>query len=500
MNRYLTRLVSFFYHIMMLVIIIALLFAGKIPYNEFHKRDFALPDLILLPIGVAVLFLIKVLAKRMSDSKKSHYVLFGLMFILPFVVSLGAAFMTGWDAGGVAVDAFTLVQGGSIDAYYYSMYPNNRLILLLITIIARAGVTVGLSGTAALYMLVVFIQCIVFLLTGLLVYDYLNMKAGAPAANIGSVLYIVFIGMSPWVYIAYTDAMGLIFPILILWLSERIPDKTWWMKALKWLLIVVVAVTGYNMKAPVFIMFIAVIISLILKALSDIKSGNFASDLILIILVMVLSIGLIKVSDRALDNAFEKIVGQERDAELAVSPFYYLMMGHNYDRDGTVNNDDMTLSMYISSYDERVSRNKAVLKDRVKEMWPDGLLQLYIRKLVLNYNDGSFGYGLGGEGFIEEELSGDSIFNIPIRYFYWPGRGGFMILLHTAQILWLGILFFGLMLKPGNRGDVSCCLSIMGITAFTLLFEAQARYLFVMAPIFVCVAAKAITAKTVFDK
>ena len=111
----------------------------------------------------------------------------------------------------------------------------------------------------------------------------------------------------------------------------------------------------------------------------------------------------------------------------------------------------------------------------------------------MNYNDGSFGYALGGEDFVSEKLSEDTALNSWIRYFYWPGRSGFTGYLNVAHILWLGILSYALLFKPKNKYDLICSIAILGMSAFTLLFEAQARYLFVMAPIYVMVAIDALS-------
>ena len=50
--------------------------------------------------------------------------------------------------------------------------------------------------------------------------------------------------------------------------------------------------------------------------------------------------------------------------------------------------------------------------------------------------------------------------------------------------MWLGILFFSLFIK--NEWNYRfIMLSIIGLSAFVMLFEAQPRYLIVFAPIYV---------------
>lgn len=190
-----------------------------------------------------------------------------------------------------------------------------------------------------------------------------------------------------------------------------------------------------------------------------------------------------------LDRAFTNAAGAECDHSKAVSAWHYLMMGHDYESDGTINSDDLNLAMYISDYDERVSRNKAEFKERIKELWPEKLAYLYGRKLVMNYNDGSFGYALTGSDFIADPLAADSVLNTWIRFFYRPGNGGSNLLLNIEQILWLGILFLAFcsgLRSPGQ--NCSIYIALMGATAFLTLFEAQARYLLIWAPLYIILA------------
>lgn len=81
MTKQLTTLITILYRLMMLAIIISQMFADKIPYSEFHKRTFALPNLILLPIGVLVLLAIRAVVQKLSITGKTNLILFTAMLI-----------------------------------------------------------------------------------------------------------------------------------------------------------------------------------------------------------------------------------------------------------------------------------------------------------------------------------------------------------------------------------------------------------------------------------
>ncbi|WP_026520189.1 hypothetical protein [Butyrivibrio sp. FCS006] len=493
MSNILEKVTSVIFHVMLALIIVLLLFADSIPYNEFHKRTFVAPNYILLPLGVAVLFGIKYLITIKFYDVIKPWILIVIMFTLSVIVAFGAMFITGWDAGVVTNDAMHLALGEDISVDYYSLNPNNRLILLILTAIFRLGIGMGLSTKTALYGCAVLFTCIVFWLTGILLYDYLQIQHGKRVAVFGLVLYIIFISASPWIFIVYTDSLGILFPMLVIWLFCRLSGSTWWKSLTKWALIVLVSVIGYYMKAPTFIVLIAVILRIVIVTISDFGKKKFISGVANIIVVAVSCMLLLKAGDTLLDKSFENITGIERDDTIALSAWHYLMMGHNYEKDGTVNNDDLTLSMYISDPDERVSRNKSEFEKRVKNLWPDKLLFLYGRKLTMNYNDGSFGYALTGADFISDPLEDDSAINTWIRYFYRPSNGGSDWLFNIEQTIWLGILsmaFCSGIRKQKNRSTVIVVyIALMGATAFVTLFEAQARYLLIWAPLYVLLAA-----------
>lgn len=54
-------------------------------------------------------------------------------------------------------------------------------------------------------------------------------------------------------------------------------------------------------------------------------------------------------------------------------------------------------------------------------------------------------------------------------------------------MLWLGMLFCGLAYIPKKIPEYIMCFTVIGNTMFNMLFEAQARYNFIMAPLFIII-------------
>lgn len=474
------------------VYIIALLIAANfIDYSEFHKRQYIAPNIILFVFGIALLVIFKRIVYKSIFSFKHKFTL--PLIILVFTVAMGicSLYRTGWDAGTVLDDTLSYAFGEGAEYAYYYAYPNNRLIFVILVKIFRLLIALGITNTTVLYGAIVLIQCILFWITGLLVKDIiLSFTGDIKAATFGYLLCSVFVTMSPWVVIVYTDCLGIIFPVLLLWLFMKMPDDTIIQKMIKWVVIMAFALLGYQIKTTTFITYIAELLALFLVAFSEKNKIHVVVDLSIAILSCVFLLTIFSSHKDFLlgTSAFEKETGASVDRESELTMFHYLMMGLNDEYDGTFNFDDDTFSHYIQSYDERISQEKKQIKIRLKKLGPMGVLKLYSKKLIIDYNDGSFGYGLSGEEFVDDPLLEDAPWNIWARFFTFPTHKGYLVYLNLMQILWLGIIPFMLFIKIKDKMNVPMALCLVGITMFVILFESQQRYLFLYGPVYVIVS------------
>ncbi|WP_026653826.1 glycosyltransferase family 39 protein [Butyrivibrio proteoclasticus] len=496
MRRGLNNVISRIWHVIMAGIIIIIMFAGKIPYVSFHKRPFLLPNIIFFIIGALLLAIINKVFSEERTRRINVIVLYAAMLILPIFVAMGAMFITGWDAGGIFMDSIAVARGESI-TYDYSSNPNNMLLFVLASAIVKMAMKIGFTDIHFLYGSCVALQCILFGITGWLVYDYLHVLRGKRIAVIGAFIYLIFIGVSPFVYIVYTDAMGLIFPVLMLWLSKRMPEDKTYKVFVKWLLILMVGILGYYMKAPVFIMFIALFISFCINSICLHTGKKLALDIIIVLMVIGLGVFFKTAGMNIITTAFEYTSGTTYDTERAKSIYHFLMIGLNKDNDGTTNPEDEAFSFEINNRSERITQEKKRCKQRIADLGISGFGNLYIHKIALNFNDGSFGYAISGMDYIEQKFDdGEQLFGNIVKKIYWPGRGRFFIWINYAQMLWLGILAFALRYKVENENDYPAVIALVGAILFTMIFEAQARYLFIWSPVFVVLAASSMSRKS----
>ena len=69
-------------------------------------------------------------------------------------------------------------------------------------------------------------------------------------------MYVVLIIFSGWTGIVYSDAMGLIFPTLIIWFYQ---NRNKFNKYIVWPSITLLGFWGYHIKPQIFIVFIAIV-------------------------------------------------------------------------------------------------------------------------------------------------------------------------------------------------------------------------------------------------
>ncbi|MBO4912020.1 MAG: hypothetical protein J5504_04775 [Butyrivibrio sp.] len=483
----LNKSISVVFRVLLAIILIAIFVANLIPYNDYFKRNLGLSNFFLMLLGIIFLSFLYWCIDHCSFhvSKAKSVVIFAVLFIVQVIISFCAMYETGWDAETVTGDAYNLAMGNTIDPGYYSHYTNNMLGMVFYSKLFSGGVKLGLSNFVKASGACVLFNCCIYFYAGLLLADCIyRLTCNKKASIFGFLICYVFICISPWNFVLYTDSLGIIFPIFTLWVYLTFKENTLRGTVLKWIALLFISTIGFYIKAESLIMLIAIVIAHSIHVFIDSEASAMIYKLVPIVLTLVLVIPAFRLSSNSVVKIFEKETGVEYDQEKSFSMLHWLMIGMNVESDGTFNGEDDTFSHYITDRNERVSQNKKVIKERLKEMGPKGFCELMIHKLILNYNDGSFGNGLDGEGFIVDSFSEDTAVNSWIRFFYRPDRQGFYAYLIFAQMLWLGILFFSLFMR-NSMNSQPIMLSIIGLTAFVMLFEAQPRYLVVFAPIYV---------------
>ena len=148
------------------------------------------------------------------------------------------------------------------------------------------------------------------------------------------------------------------------------------------------------------------------------------------------------------------------------------------------------------------------IRKRIDDRGIWGTIRFWLRKQVMNFNDGTFSWYQ--EGYFqawEYPLNIDSSWKEPLRAFYWQDCSNYIWFTTISQGLWLFVLL-GVITEAGmllwtavstirrpkyrteeNLSDRLCLSTVMivtfiGMFLFVMLFEARARYLYNTIPVF----------------
>lgn len=460
------------------------LFQTDIPYA--CKRYFEFNNFVYLFLGIAVIIILYfVFNFRADETNIDNYIKICslVFFIMLLITTYHYYFYTDWDVGyqiipnslAVATDDYN-----SVDNYYLSLYPNNILIIFLFSSLIKIAAILHISNW---YMVLITFQCFIYASVSVLVYEtskrLLDRKIYALLAYI---IYLFIVGISPWVVIPYSDSVGLLFPISILFVYLKIKETEDSKIQLLFLsLLVVLMYFGYRIKPQIGIITIAISIIECLYVLSNwikLKSNPvqlkkwleiLMKKTCVILVVLVISV----FSMNLITQACHIYV----DTERSFGAEHFLMMGMNAERLGIYSQDDVNFSASFSTKEERKSATLIEIKDRINEHGAKGLVNLAIAKVLTTYNDGSFAWTHEGYFFIETFNHGISKIRCFFENFYYRDGQYQNYFYNFVQSQWIAILFlsiFSVFSKKDAKVN-TLMLTVIGLTLFEILFEARAR-------------------------
>ncbi len=449
------------------IILLTLLCLSWIPYCK--ETDLPLPNILSLIIGLIITIPIYFLTRKISISEHAFKIILPITFISFYILQLimlyFTYFHTGWDAGYLNSLSDSVVTTGSVpsDDTYLSLYPNNTFLTAIFAIIK----SVPFFGHQ--YFLVLVINALLVNLACLFTCLSIKKIKSSKTALLSLLILIPLLLFSPWIIIPYSDTFGILLPILTFYLY--ISCHKWW----KYPIITFVSIIGYFIKPTIIIMFIAIIMVELFNHRftkpNFLTKQNFKR--------IGITFGSILLAFLIRFGANQYIGFHQDQSVKPISFVHYLAMGQNDENCGKYSGIDAEESKYGTSFE----LNK--FKDRLLARTPCTQLNFFIKKLLTNYDNGTFAWS--GEGHF--------YFNIPERdnniltsYFYKTGEH-YLIFVQVSQIIWLFILFGCLFIKYQNpNSHLVLYISLIGLFLFVTLFEARARYLFCYAPIFVICA------------
>ena len=409
-----------------------------------------------------------------------------LVFLGFQIIAVGSYyFITKWDVSQIIQYAIRVARGETISLVYYSRYPNNLLLTRIFALILRLCMAAGLNEDQA-YAVIPMLQCLISVAAGLLTFTAVRDITGdGRLALTAHGVFLLLIGLSPWVSVPYSDSTGLAIPILILRLSVLRP-QTLKGNTLRWFAVGLLSIIGYRIKPTIVIVLPAICL---VNAAAAFRSPDRKR---LLASAGACLAGLL-IGYAAVEAAVSDLGRINKEASFG--PAHFLAMGLNTKTMGYYASEDVAYSASFMTSEERTSADLQLAEKRIRDMGVAGLSKHLGRKLLTDYNDGSFAWTMeeveNGLFFFIVPEEPDPFFSPFIRSFYYSSGSRFGLFINFETALWLAVLAMSLIAvfsRPGKNTAV-VMLSVIGMFLYNLLFEARARYLYVFAPLYITLAA-----------
>lgn len=418
--------------------------------------------------------------------------------IVQMILMYSYYFFTDWDVQQVTGIAQAMAEGKPIDDFkgYFLWTPNN---LFLSRIFALVFFLSGpLWGFRVALFPLLMIQCIGACLTALmLTQTAMHIWHKKSYAILTYVFYTLFVWLSPWWSIPYSDIWGLMVVVAILWTATTLPFKRMWLKVF---IISFATILGYYIRPQTtFVVLSLLLVGLIRLRREHRKMKSILKPSAYAIAGIVTGFLVVHVSMIGCPLHLHTSHG--------LGPSHYLMLGANYQSIGIYSELDVQFSR---SHPNKRDRFRAEMKETCKRysaLGVDGSFLLWGRKNLLNFSDGTFYWSHEGEFFFKEvpERSGPIAKFTRSLFLLGDGFGSHYVKWGVvATSMWFGILVLSLFAgwpKRKNSSDMDdSSLRIIETVMFTLLMlilfhtlcEARARYIFGFTPLFVLLAVEGV--------
>ena len=467
--------------------------------SYYAKASFVMPNGQLLLMGILLLVCVVVLFWKKYDdrdlnekyaSKRYIIILSVILFLVQAFVFWHMYFRTGWDVDLVLSIAQEKYLNGEITgdmSWYLSRYQNNLMITaVLVQIFKWCGMNMALEHVIYVSALVTSALASV---AGVLMFSVVKQVAGQSYAYGAWMVYAVHIGLSPWLTIPYSDAYGLIVPILILWIYCRPTENTKKIWIFRWVAIGFLSYVGLKLKPQIFIVVIAIVgieALYLMQSLQKESVQKFCKQLLAMLLGV--SASILFYSQVVIPT-----VGFQEFPDVAFGPSHFLMMGLNQKTTGGYSQEDVDFSGSFPDVPSRNQANWEMIKQRILDYGPAGLARHLRDKTMVNFGDGTYAWSVEGSFYLEVYEDRDSHFSPFFKNLYYRGGKCYPWFAAFEQAIWLTLLFFsmGSVFYVWKRkqdipeGISALLLALVGLSLFELLFESRARYLFTYGPFFI---------------
>ena len=439
---------------------------------------------VIFILGIILIINKKIYAK-IKNPNKLIIVNLLLFLILTIISAILFRVEYNWDVKWVMDSAKEIVEKGTNSNVDYFKMCQNNIPILCVEVIACKLAFGNEIGAYILNILCIFFSAVFAVLIAK------KIKGNSMALNT-SLLLLLCTPLYLNAPIIYSDAVALLFPTVIfyMWLifKEKLNKIEKMNKSIiiYWLIFSIIACIAYIIKPTAFIAFIAIFIDLFL---------NFKKNLRYIAIFGIIFI----IFNITYSNIVTRyIIKDEKENELARPNTHYFMMGLNRPKEyggdangwGSYNDVDVNITGSEPTYEKKKAKNIEVIKQRLANYGLYGYLSFLKHKFVYTWaEDSTIGVmqNINWDTVNTNNIFYDIIIGKYSKIIYMPFANAYYTLLFIL-ILISAILEF----KNKNIDIINMQSACIGLAIFLLFWEACARYIYVLVPVFCILGANGI--------
>ena len=430
---------------------------------------------------------------------------------LPVVVAVGGGGLAtwvglmdryeyGWDARVIMDMARSLSAGRPLteaDYGYLSLYPNNLPLLAIDRFGVEVGRSLGLSPDAVL----IALNGVCVAVTVYAVHLLVVRVAGRGPALAAQLATVVLVGTSPWLSVPYTDFYAMPFIVGGVALADNAlaPGRRS-TRVILWVLAIAAITIAYSIKTTPVVIVIAAVLTAVIATFDHGLSTARRMGVVGACAASVLGFVLL---GTGLTNASMSSSGVDssRVDDTATPPLlWWVALGalEQHGSSGAVAYGGYSREMVTAVQGQSQEQMRDYSGQVLLEQWSDrgitGTTAFYANKAAWNWGDSMFWAWGEGSDASPQSLAPSTGLTAALHEVNGVHGSGYQLRADLTQGLWVAVLIgagLGLLRAPYRRETVLVAVSVLGIAAFTLMFQGRSRYLFAFVPLVVALAGMA---------
>ncbi|GAB3060059.1 hypothetical protein GCM10027053_22720 [Intrasporangium mesophilum] len=420
--------------------------------------------------------------------------------VLATWVGLMGRYEYGWDAR-VIMDMARSVSGGrpltDSDYGYLSLFPNNLPLLAIDRLGVEVGRSLGLSPDAVL----ITLNGICVAVTVYAVHLLVVRVAGRGPALAAQLATLALVGTSPWLSVPYTDFYAMPFVVGGVALADKAlaPGRRS-TRIIMWVLAIAAITIAYSIKTTPVVVVIAAVLTAVIATFDHglptaRRMGVVGACAASVLGFVLLGTGLANASMTSAGVDSSRI-----DDTVTPPLLWWVAMGSLEHRGSTgavaygAYSGEMVTAVRGQTQGQMRDYAGQVLSGQWSERGIVGTAEFYGNKVAWNWGDGMFwAWGEGNDASPEALAPATGATEVLHEVNGLHGTW-YQLRADLAQGLWIAVLIvagLGLLRAPYRRETVLVAVSVLGIAAFTLVFQGRSRYLFAFVPLVVALAGMA---------